>query len=211
MPVPSRRSSPSARTTAASALAIGNRLKKAAGFHVVEAEQRAGGGGPHRRYRRGASPAPCGPSALWGERSSTATPCTTTCWRPAPPCGMISARPSRAPLTPRAVWTGKNWTGGLLPQGPAGAAQHHHLPASGTGDPAAAGRVGQQALCHRRHQPAGERAGPAVRPDRGRHRPTGAAGAADHGPGQHLRAVCPSAHLRPSSPTSTTGANATAN
>ena len=46
-------------------LAIGNRLKKAAGFHVVEADSERGGGGPHRRYRRGQVPAPCGPSAPW--------------------------------------------------------------------------------------------------------------------------------------------------
>ena len=116
-------------------LAIGNRLKKAAGFHTEEADGAfvlgiTGGTGAGRKrppasmwWRRTvsgwcwaspaaparASPAPCGPSAPWGARSSTATPCTMRCWRPALPCGMRSVSPSPARLTQPANWTGASW------------------------------------------------------------------------------------------------------
>ena len=88
-------------------LAIGNRLKKAAGFHVVEADSERCWASPAAPAR--ASPAPCGPSAPWGARSSTATPCTMRCWRPALPCGMRSVSPSPARLTQPANWTGASW------------------------------------------------------------------------------------------------------
>ena len=71
-------------------LAIGNRLKKAAGFHVVEADS--------ERVVLG----------LTGG-TGAATPCTMKCWRPAPPCGTRSVSPSPAPLTPPASWTGASW------------------------------------------------------------------------------------------------------
>lgn len=44
-------------------------------------------------------------------------------------------------------------------------------------------RQGRALAAHRRHRPGGERAGPPVLRHRGGHRPTGGAGAPDHGPG----------------------------
>ena len=89
-------------------LAIGNRLKKAAGFHVVEADSERMVLGLTGGTGAGKSSA-CGPSAPWGARSSTATPCTMRCWRPALPCGMRSVSPSPARLTQPANWTGASW------------------------------------------------------------------------------------------------------
>ena len=153
-------------------LAIGNRLKKAAGFHVVEADSERVVLGLTGGTGAGKSSALRAIRSLGGE----VIDCDALYHEMLETC---------APL--------RDEIGVSFP----GAAQRHCGPPSGAGGAAALGSVGEQDLRHRCHQPAGGRAGPAVRPDDSRHRAFGTAGPADHGPGQHHRAVRPPADLRP--------------
>ena len=101
--------------------------------------QRAGGAGPHRRHRRGQVQRPAGHASPWGARSSTATPLyhemLETC---APLRDEIGVSFPGAFDADGQLDRQQAGTGGLLPQGPAGAAQRHRVPPSGAGGAAAA-------------------------------------------------------------------------
>ena len=179
-------------------LAIGNRLKKAAGFHVVEADSErvvlglTGGTGAGQVQR------PAGHRSPWADRSSTATGCTMRCWRPARPCGTRSAlsfpgafdadgQLDRQKLG-QEVFSHKDRLEQLN-----GIIFRHLVPEVRRRLAESDSRLfaidainllegGLDQLCDRTVAVTA---------------PHGAAGPADHGPGQHLRAVRPPADLRP--------------
>ena len=191
-------------------LAIGNRLKKAAGFHVVEADSErvvlglTGGTGAGKSSALRAIRVPGGRGHRLRRR------CTMRCWRPALPCGMRSASPSPARLTqPAQLDRQQAGTGGLLPQGPAGAAQRHCGPPSGAGGAAALGSVGEQdsspsmpSTCWRAGWTScATGRWPSPRP--------WSCGSGGSWPGTTSQSSTPACGSPPSSRTSTTGASAT--
>ena len=174
-------------------LAIGNRLKKAAGFHVVEADSErvvlgltggtgAGKSSALRAIRSlGGEVIDC--DALYHEMLETCAPLRDEIGVSFPGAFDAAGQLDRRKLG-QEVFSHKD-------------RRANEMKISTSEDEESSHSVGEQDLRHRCHQPAGGRAGPAVRPDDSRHRAPGAAGPADHGPGQHHRAVRPPADLRP--------------
>ncbi len=169
------------------------RLKKAAGFHVLEAEAErwcwASPAAPRRQDQRPAGPGipGRGDHRLRRPYHQMLAP-TRTCARTSatPSRRVCRRRPAGPPAAGAGVFASKERLERLNAivfryMEPELRRRLEAMPAAGG---------------HRCHQPAGGRPGPAVRPD---HRPDGTAGAAgpaDHGPGQHLRAIRPAADLR---------------
>ena len=103
-------------------LAVANRLKKAAGFHLVDADRPIligrGRRSPWWAAPAREKPAPWRPWRTWAARCWTATPCITRCSARTPPCGGPSKGSSARCLAPPGPWTGRSWGTSCSPTPP---------------------------------------------------------------------------------------------
>ena len=171
-------------------LAVANRLKKAAGFHLIDADRPlivglTGGTGAGKTSALAAL-VDLGGTVLDCDAVYHQMLRTDPALREAIAAGVL---PRRQPGPAKAGDLG------VLRPRRSGPAQRHRVRISAAGANAPGG--GTVPGGAGRHQPGGKRPGPAVRLHRGGAGPGGGSGPPHHGPGRHQPGLCPAADLRP--------------